>query len=80
LSKREKLELAAPVIRYLPLFRLSNPYVTAELTVENVLFIVGNFVAMPFCENSNYAAFVCCIPVFRTASASSSDLKTDIDR
>ena len=32
-----KLEWDAPVIRYLPWFRLSNPYVTAELTVRDLL-------------------------------------------
>ena len=37
LVEEGKLEWDAPVIRYLPWFRLSNPYVTAELTVRDLL-------------------------------------------
>ncbi len=37
LVEEGKLEWDAPVIRYLPWFRLSNPYVTAEMTVRDLL-------------------------------------------
>ncbi len=37
LVEEGKLEWDAPVIRYLPWFRLSNPYVTSELTVRDLL-------------------------------------------
>ena len=37
LVEEGKLEWDAPVIRYLPWFRLSDPYVTAELTVRDLL-------------------------------------------
>lgn len=37
LVEEGKLEWDMPVIRYLPWFRLSNPYVTAELTVRDLL-------------------------------------------
>jgi len=37
LVEEGKLKWDAPVIRYLPWFRLSNPYVTAELTVRDLL-------------------------------------------
>ncbi len=37
LVEEGKLEWNAPVIRYLPWFRLSNPFVTAELTVRDLL-------------------------------------------
>ena len=37
LVEEGKLEWDAPVIRYLPSFRLSNPYVTSELTVRDLL-------------------------------------------
>src|SRR5262245_31499985 len=37
LVEQKRLEWDAPVTRYLPWFRLSNPYVTAELTVRDLL-------------------------------------------
>jgi len=37
LVEEGKLEWDAPVIRYLPWFRLSNPYVTNEITVRDLL-------------------------------------------
>jgi len=37
LVEEGKLEWDVPVIRYLPWFRLSNPYVTSELTVRDLL-------------------------------------------
>ena len=37
LVEEQKLEWDAPVIRYLPWFRLSDPYVTRELTIRDLL-------------------------------------------
>jgi CubicO group peptidase (beta-lactamase class C family) len=37
LVEEGKLEWDAPVIRYMPWFRLSNPYVTSEMTVRDLL-------------------------------------------